>query len=70
MTCNNICERYGLKLQNSNSNGKRISPYSVGLRYCRICDFFFDTSLSYCFCCGLHLRCNPVNKKRIEVFRY
>ena len=65
MTCRNICERYGIKIPKVG-----ISPYLLGLRYCSMCQLYFDTSLFFCICCGIHLRLNPMNKKYKVVSRY
>jgi len=70
MTCRNICERYGIKIPKAGKYGKVISPYRLGLRYCSRCQLYFDTSLFFCICCGLHLRLNPLNKKYKVVSRY
>lgn len=51
--CKALCELSGVRAP-LNSD-----PYGRGLRRCRRCDMFFETSSKACPCCGALLRIGP-----------
>lgn len=60
-TCNGRCIGKGIKSIGKEYDGGSISPYSLGYKYCVVCEFYFETVLSRCNCCNQRLRCKPVH---------
>lgn len=61
--CNGVCERTGIR------RGSVLRPYNNGLRYCSICELYFQTNTLRCKCCNGQLRTTHFLPRR-EVFRY
>jgi hypothetical protein len=50
----------------SKSKGRRVSRFSLGYRYCKMCCLWFKTQETYCRGCGNKLRVNPRNNRKCK----